>query len=105
MNIQKRIIKILHYFQRPKKTAKVAKERLQIIIAHERVQRGDKPDYLAALQRDLIDVIVKYVPINKEDVKIELDRQEGCSILELNVTLPNFAERKKRLEQELTASE
>src|SRR3990167_6334186 len=90
MNIQNSIGKILRYLRRPKKTAKVAKERLQIIIAHERVQRGDKPDYLAALQRDLIDVIVKYVPINKEDVKIQLDRQEGCSILELNVTLPNF---------------
>lgn len=83
--------KIIHYFQhfqRPEKTAKRAKDRLQIIIAHERNER-DKPDYLTLLQKDLIDVIAKYVNINKDDVKVELDRQEGCSILELNVVLPN----------------
>ena len=94
MSIQAQFSKILHYFQGPQKSAKVAKERLQIIIAHERVTR-DKPDYLSAMQRDLIDVIAKYVDINKEDVKIELERQDGCSILELNVTLPNFIDRKE----------
>lgn len=87
MSIQDRISKILHYFQRPKSAA-VAKERLQIIIAHERGER-DQPDYLVNLQKDLLEVISRYVSINQEDVKIDLDRQEGCSILELNVTLPN----------------
>ncbi len=89
MNIPSQFSKILRYFHPPKKSAKVAKERLQIIIAHERGTR-DKPDYLTAMQQDLIDVIAKYVNINKEDVKIELERQDGCSILELNVTLPNL---------------
>lgn len=93
MSIQTQFSKILHYFQRPQKSAKVAKERLQIIIAHERGTR-DKPDYLTAMQQDLIDVIAKYVNINKEDVKIELERQDGCSILELNVMLPNVIEKK-----------
>lgn len=102
MNIQTQFSKILHYFHRPKKTAKVAKERLQIIIAHERVTR-DKPDYLSAMQRDLIDVIAKYVNINKEDVKIELERQDGCSILELNVTLPNLLDRSENSKSELVA--
>lgn len=93
MSIQTQFSKILHYFQRPQKSARVAKERLQIIIAHERGTR-DKPDYLTAMQQDLIDVIAKYVNINKEDVKIELERQDGCSILELNVMLPNVIEKK-----------
>ena len=88
MNLSDKITKIIHYFQRPEKTAKLAKDRLQIIIAHERTER-DKPDYLALLQKDLLDVIAKYVPINKEDVRVELERKEGCSILELNVVLPN----------------
>lgn len=87
MNIQNPFQKILHYFQRPEKTAACAKERLQIIIAHERGQQ-EKPDYLAQMQKDILEVIAKYVSINKDDVKIELDRKEGCSILELNVTLP-----------------
>lgn len=80
--------KIVNYFYGQDKTAKVAKERLQIIIAHERVSR-DKPDYLSSLQQDLIDVIAKYVAVDKNDVKVELERKEGCSILELNVTLPH----------------
>jgi len=87
MNIQTQINKILSYFKQPEATAKHAKERLQIIIAHERGER-DKPDYLSALQRDIIDVIAKYVNIRKEDVKIDLEKQEGCSILELNIVLP-----------------
>ncbi len=96
MNIQTHISKLLNYLKRPRKSAKVAKERLQIIIAHERgVTRNNKPDYLTAMQRDLIDVIAKYVDINKEDVKIELERQDGRSILELNITLPNFSDRRE----------
>lgn len=96
MNIPSKISKIIHYFQRPQKTAKVAKERLQIIIAHERGTR-DQPDYLALLQRDLLDVVARYVNVNKEDVKIELERKDGCSILELNVILPNLEDRKQEL--------
>jgi cell division topological specificity factor len=88
MNLTSSLTKIIDYFHRPKKSAKVAKERLQIIIAHERVAR-DNPDYLSLLQQELIDVIAKYVKINKEDIKIDLERKDGCSILELNVILPN----------------
>lgn len=90
MSIQTHLHKIIHYFQRPEKSASLAKERLQIIIAHERGER-DKPVYLAALQKDLLDVIAKYVKIEKDDVKIDLDCKEGCSILELNVVLPAVA--------------
>jgi cell division topological specificity factor len=87
MSLSNKISRIVHYFQGPEKTSKLAKERLQIIIAHERMA-PDKPDYLAALQKDLLEVIAKYVAIDKEDVKVELERKNGCSILELNVTLP-----------------
>jgi cell division topological specificity factor len=89
INLTNGISKIIDYFKRPEKTAKCAKERLQIIIAHERTDRG-KPDYLAMLQKDLLDVITKYVAVNRDDVKVELERKEGFSVLELNVTLPNF---------------
>lgn len=87
MTIQSQLNKILHYFQRPQKSAACAKERLQIIIAHERGAR-EKPDYLALLQQEILAVIAKYVNVDKDDVKIELERKEGCSILELNVVLP-----------------
>lgn len=87
MNIGNKITRILDYLKRPEKTSKFAKERLQIIIAHERGTR-DKPDYLASLQKDLLDVIGKYVAIDKEAVKVDLERKDGYSVLELNVTLP-----------------
>ncbi|MCL4126765.1 UNVERIFIED_CONTAM: hypothetical protein GTU68_062306 [Idotea baltica] len=68
-------------------TASIAKERLQIIVAHERGQRG-KPDYLPVLQQEIINVIKKYVDIDSDQVQVELDNQNDCSILELNITLP-----------------
>ena len=78
----------LDYFKGKKKnTASVAKERLQIIVAHERGQR-DQPDYLPQLQQELLEVIRKYVQISDDLVQVEVDRNESCSVLELNVTLP-----------------
>jgi cell division topological specificity factor len=73
-----------------KKTASVAKERLQIILAHERSGRNAaEPDYLPALQRDLIAVIGKYVKINPEDIKVQLDREENLEVLEVKIELPD----------------
>ena len=68
-------------------SASIAKERLQIIVAHERGQRS-QPDYLPALQEELIAVIRKYVHIEQDQVQVALENQGTCSILELNVTLP-----------------
>lgn len=93
MSLPKGLSKILHYFQKSGSSAAVAKERLQIIIAHERSEQ-EKPDYLPLLQRDLIEVIAKYVPIDVNDVRIDVDRQGGCSILELNILLPDFGDAK-----------
>ena len=72
-----------------KKTANVAKERLQIILAHERSGRNaDEPDYLPALQRELVEVISKYIKINAEDIKVQLDRQDNLEVLEVKIELP-----------------
>ncbi|WP_336367160.1 cell division topological specificity factor MinE [Marinobacter sp. C2H3] len=78
----------LDYFRSKKNaSASVAKERLQIIVAHERGQR-DQPDYLPQLQQELLAVIRKYVQISDDMVQVEVDRNDNCSVLELNVTLP-----------------
>jgi cell division topological specificity factor len=57
-----------------KKTASVAKERLQIILAHERGTRSVEPDFLPALQKDLLEVISKYIKIDAKDIKVHLER-------------------------------
>ena len=72
----------------PKNTASLAKERLQIIVSHER-RTENNSDFLPKLQQELIEVIAKYVDIDQEQVKVELERTGNCSILELNITLPN----------------
>lgn len=79
---------LLDFFLRPRKenTAKVAKERLQIIVAHERSTRGG-PDYLPQLKQDLLDVIRKYVNISPDQVSVQLDKKDDLSVLELNIML------------------
>ena len=80
-------MKFLDYFlSQRKRSAAVAKERLQIIVARERTPRGG-PDYLPLLREELLNVIRKYVPIDQDAVKIQLDRDGDCEVLELNVTL------------------
>ena len=72
-----------------KKTASIAKDRLQIILAHERAGRNTaEPDYLPDLQRDLIAVISKYIQINPDDIKVQLDREENLEVLEVKIELP-----------------
>ncbi|MFX9061578.1 cell division topological specificity factor MinE [Ampullimonas aquatilis] len=71
-----------------KKTAFVAKERLQIILAHERSGRSTPADYLPALQRELVEVISKYVQINPEDIRVNLERQDDLEVLEVKIEMP-----------------
>ncbi|GGP24530.1 cell division topological specificity factor MinE [Silvimonas amylolytica] len=81
-----------YFFGEKKKTASVARERLQIILAHERAGR-DAPDYLPQLQKELIDVISKYVAINADDIKVQLEKKDDFEVLEVNIVLPEPARR------------
>jgi cell division topological specificity factor len=73
-----------------KKTASVAKERLQIILAHERSGRNAaQPDYLPELQRELVAVICKYIKIDPKDIKLNLERQDNLEVLEVKIELPD----------------
>jgi cell division topological specificity factor len=71
-----------------KKSASVAKERLQIILAHEHAKGSKKPDYLPALQAELMQVISKYVSIDMNDIKVQLEKQDNLEVLEVKIELP-----------------
>ena len=71
------------------KTAAVAKERLQIILAHERTGAAAAPDFLPELQRELVAVISKYVKINADALKVHLEKRDNFEVLEVKVDLPN----------------
>lgn len=68
-------------------SASVAKDRLQVLIAHERTGRNG-PDYLPMLKQDILDVIKKYVAVDDDALSVQLDSNEDCDVLELNITLP-----------------
>jgi cell division topological specificity factor len=74
-----------------KQTASLAKERLQIILAHERTGRGSASDYLPALQRELLAVISKYVAVRPEDIRVNLEKQDNFDVLEVKIELPEVA--------------
>lgn len=81
---------IFDYFLSKKNTssASVAKERLQIVVAYERNKRN-APDYLPLLQQEILEVIRKYVDIDQDQVAVQIDNSDNCSVLELNITLPD----------------
>jgi cell division topological specificity factor len=79
-------------FNSKPKTANTAKERLQIIIARERIGR-DGYDFLPALREELIAVISKYTKVNPDDIKVSLDRQGNLEVLDVNVILPEMDNR------------
>lgn len=80
----------LDFFKQNKPTtAQLAKERLQVIVAHQRAGNAGAPDYLPKLQKDLLRVIRKYVTVSDDAVNIGVERDGELEVLELNITLPN----------------
>ena len=80
---------LLDYFRnsQPKGTANMAKERLQILVAHDRAERH-RPSYLPDLQREILDVIRKYVNVDMNAVTVNYEQEDAQEILELNIILP-----------------
>lgn len=76
--------------QRNKNTANVAKNRLQILIQQERSMRG-APDYLPLLQRELLEVIRKYINVDSDAVKVGLHKDGDNELLDISVALPDKA--------------
>lgn len=73
---------------RAKPSATEAKERLQILLAHERSDMA-KPDYLPRLHKELLQVIAKYVEIDEDKIVVDFETAGSVSTLEVNIELPN----------------
>ena len=85
---------LLSYFKSSKpKTAAIAKERLQILVAHERASRN-QPSYLPQLQKELLAVVQKYVNVNQDAITISFEQDDNQEVLELNIVLPENAQQK-----------
>lgn len=81
---------LLDYLGFKKKSASVARDRLQIIIAQER-SGADGEDFLPLLRKEILEVVAKYTKIDIDQVKVDLHKQDKSSVLELNVVLPEKA--------------
>ncbi len=66
--------------RKPSPSAQVAKERLRIIVSQERGRRGG-PDYLPLLRRELLEVIRKYVKVDPDAVKVNVEKEDGHDVL------------------------
>jgi cell division topological specificity factor len=72
---------------RRKSSAPVARERLQIILAHERAELSNS-DILVTLREEILQVIAKHMPIERDKVNVSMDRNNDMSLLEVEVELP-----------------
>jgi cell division topological specificity factor len=90
------LVGLLDYFRNasgtPKGSASVAKERLQILVAHDRAAR-DRPSYLPQLEQEILAVIRKYVEVDTAAVSVNYEQEESQEILELNIILPESSAR------------
>jgi cell division topological specificity factor len=84
---------VFNLFRR-KATASVARERLQILLAHER-SAGGQPELLAVLREEILAVIAKHVSVDADGVVMRMDRGAKVSTLEIEVELPNEANKLK----------
>jgi cell division topological specificity factor len=75
--------------EQPKSTASLAKERLKLVVAHQRDGRANGPVYLPKLREELLSVVRKYVTVPDNAVQINVQREDGLEVLEMNITLPD----------------
>ena len=80
---------LLRFFT-PNASARVARERLQILLAHERVGAG-RSDLVAILQTEILAVIARHVPIDRDKVVVRLETEDTVSMLEIDVEVPQAA--------------
>jgi cell division topological specificity factor len=74
---------------RPRATAPVARERLQILLAHERAIGGGS-DLMATLKEEILAVIARHFPLEREKVQVKLDRGDAFSTLEIDIEVPTL---------------
>jgi len=81
-------VRLLDYFFARRSSAPVARERLQIVLAHERALSGAHGDLVRQLQEEILAVVARHLKIDREMVHIKLDRGASISTLEIDIQMP-----------------
>jgi cell division topological specificity factor len=77
----------LFRFLKPRGTAPVARERLQILLAHERVALGPR-DLVTILRDELLATIARHIEFDPEKLSVKMERSDAVSTLEIDVEIP-----------------
>ncbi len=72
------------------RSAPVARDRLQVLLAHERALSG-RSDLVAVLHKEIMAVIARHIPIDQDKVMVKLDRGAQVSTLEIDIEMPHEA--------------
>ena len=78
---------LLGFLTRGRSSAPVARDRLQVLLAHERALTS-RPDLVAVLQKEILAVIARHLPIDEDRVVVKLDRGAKVSTLEIDIEMP-----------------
>jgi len=81
---------LLSLFNRNRTSAPVARDRLQVLLAHERALDG-RADLAAVLQQEIMEVIARHIPIDRDKVMVKLERGRHVSTLAIDVEMPDTA--------------
>jgi cell division topological specificity factor len=81
---------LLGFLTRGRSSAPVARDRLQVLLAHERAL-SSRPDLVAVLQKEILAVIARHIPIDHDKVVVKLDRGAKVSTLEIDIEMPDEA--------------
>jgi len=68
----------------------VARDRLQILLAHERSGGEGDSELIKKLHQEIMDVIARHVSVDQDKVQIKVDRSSGCSMLEIDIEVPQI---------------
>ncbi|MEJ0095264.1 MAG: cell division topological specificity factor MinE [Methylocella sp.] len=77
---------LISFFKRPT-TAPVARERLKLLLAHERAVLGNS-DVIALLREEIVAVIAKHFPVEPDAIKVRMESGDAISTLEVEVEIP-----------------
>ena len=84
---------LLRFFSRPQQSAPAARERLQVLLAHERASTGDS-ELVNKLRDEILRVIARHVQIDDDKVSVKMERGDKVSTLEVDIEIPFDATKK-----------
>lgn len=81
-------MRLFDFFLARRGSAPVARERLQIVLAHERALNGTSGELVRLLQEEILAVVARHMRIERDMVHIKLERGSSVSTLEIDIEMP-----------------